>query len=114
MDAQLQQLLEEQRPHLALEASGKVACTLNGHTMPARYDVVSAFVRWGGAVRACQSEMLAPQPPAACMGRDVQPLLNMVVPCRRGAKYQKLRARALADDTLKKYDPFIVQSNNFT
>jgi hypothetical protein len=32
---------------------------------------------------------------------------------RRGAKYQKLKQRAEAEGSLKKYEPFIVQSSNF-
>ena len=46
MDAQLKSLLREQAHHFrVLEESGKVECTINGHCFPARYDVLSAFVK---------------------------------------------------------------------
>lgn len=45
MDAQLSQLLKEHAAYLLAEECGKIKCLLNGHTMPPRYDVVSAFVK---------------------------------------------------------------------
>lgn len=45
LDPQLQQLLEAHKQHFKLTDSGKIECTLNGHTLPARLDAVSAFIQ---------------------------------------------------------------------
>jgi len=44
-DKALDALLEEHQDHLTVLPDGRVQCELNGHTMPARLDVVRALVR---------------------------------------------------------------------
>lgn len=51
MDAQLQKLLKDEEPHFSVEADGRIKCTLNGHCFPARFDVISAFVKYVGTTR---------------------------------------------------------------
>ena len=44
MDSRLSALLSVECAHLSAD-QGKVICKLNGHSMPARYEVVAAFVK---------------------------------------------------------------------
>jgi hypothetical protein len=45
MDPELAALVEQHKEHFAFE-NGKVKCLLNGHSFPARLDLVEAFTRW--------------------------------------------------------------------
>lgn len=45
MDPELKSLIDEFKSFLAVQEDGRVKCTLNGHTMPARKDVVQSFVK---------------------------------------------------------------------
>ena len=44
MEARVLELLAQHKGHLVVNAAGRVECTLNGHAMPARADVLAAFV----------------------------------------------------------------------
>jgi len=44
MDSRVLELLTQHMDHLVVNAAGRVECTLNGHAMPARADVLAAFV----------------------------------------------------------------------
>ncbi len=44
MDAQVLELLKQNDSHLFVNAAGRIECTLNGHAMPPRADVLAAFL----------------------------------------------------------------------
>lgn len=45
MDPELKLLLEQHKEHFTVQENGKIKCEVNGHCMPARYDVLSAFIK---------------------------------------------------------------------
>lgn len=45
MDPQLQALVQQHAEYLVVAEDGKVRCELNGHCLPAKLEVVTAFVK---------------------------------------------------------------------
>jgi hypothetical protein len=45
LEPQLRELLEAHTAFFKLTDNGKIECTLNGHTLPARLDAVSSFIQ---------------------------------------------------------------------
>jgi Surfeit locus protein 2 (SURF2) len=43
-DPSVQALVAQEAPSLRVTEAGRVECTLNGHSMPAREDIVRAFI----------------------------------------------------------------------
>jgi hypothetical protein len=104
-DPQLQQLLKEQAAYFTLTEAGKVRCLCNGHEFPARYDVLASFIKCG-AVRAWAAVAAAASQMAFTAAH------SHTLHCR-GSKFATARKRYDAEQSLTKYEPFIVQSKNF-
>jgi hypothetical protein len=45
LEPQLRDLLQAHKAFFKLLDNGKIECTLNGHTLPARLDAVSSFIK---------------------------------------------------------------------
>jgi Surfeit locus protein 2 (SURF2) len=117
LDADLRAVLAPHEDVFSLTESGKIQCKINGHTLPARLDVLQAFVRCGG----CCCNAAADTPHAwrstpSCIHPahvHTQTLTLPFISYCRGPKFQTLLRRQTAEDSLSKYEPFIVQSANF-
>lgn len=45
LDTELQGLLSSYKSFFTVQENGKIKCEINGHTLPPRFDVVSAFIQ---------------------------------------------------------------------
>ncbi|KIZ02584.1 Surfeit locus protein 2 [Monoraphidium neglectum] len=121
MDPELAALVEQHKEHFAFE-NGKVKCLLNGHSFPARLDLVEAFTRGSKYAKLLQrheaEQGLSKYEPfivpsnnfpemlyCALTGQLIAKTLEAVKLHMKGKKFQRAKERFTADEIELRPEP---------
>ncbi len=106
-------LQSEDRAYFKAEASGRITCTLNGHTFPALEEPIRAFTK-------CATPLVGDEMPLQLRVSSDVLYFSVILHCITspvalcsGTRYRRLRVVAEEEAKLKQYEPLLVQSRNF-
>lgn len=124
MDPELKQLLNQYKTFFRIEDNGKITCTLNGHGMPPRLDIFSAFVN-GAKFQRIKKEYeaqnnLSKYEPfivksrnfehmlfCALTGQHIDKSVQAVKKHMQGKKFQRAKERFMKDQQPLRVERFV-------